>query len=233
MTTVGAIQQHAPSAAPVAGSVVRRALLTAGVFSSVLYVFTDVAGGLRYPGYSFTSQAISELMARGAPSESFVDPLFLACSLLAVAFGVGVFLEGRVNRSLRITGALLTIYAALGATGPTLFEMNQRGAGTLQGDAPHIILTAIIALLLMLAIGIGASAMGQRFRMFSYVSLCIVAFFGALTGTFAEQLAAGQPTPDMGIIERVCIYAAMLWIAVLGMALLRRRGRADVRSALS
>jgi len=233
MTTVGAIHQHVPSAAPVAGTRVRQALLIAGVFSSVLYVFTDIAGGLRYPGYSFTSQAISELMARGAPSETFVDPLFVACSLLVVAFGVGVFLQGRWNRSLRITGALLTVYALLGATGPTLFEMDQRGAGTLKGDAPHIILTAIIALLLMLAMGIGASALGARFRIYSFVSLFFVAFFGALTGKFAEQLVAGQPTPDMGLIERVCIYAAMLWIAVLGTALLRRTGRGDARSSLS
>ena len=233
MTMIGAIHQHSSSVAPVAGTRVRQALLIAGVFSSVLYVFTDIAGGLRYPGYSFTSQAISELMARGAPSETFVDPLFLACSLFAVGFGVGVFLQGRWNRSLRITGALLTVYALLGATGPTLFEMDQRGVGTLQGDAPHIILTAIIALLLMLAIGIGASSMGARFRTYSFVSLFIVAFFGALTGTFANQLAAGQPTPDMGIIERVCIYAATLWIAVLGTALIRRPGRSDIRSSLS
>ena len=38
-------------------------LLICGLISSVLYIATDIAGGLSYPGYSFTSQAISELMA--------------------------------------------------------------------------------------------------------------------------------------------------------------------------
>jgi hypothetical protein len=51
---------------------------------------TDVLGGMRYEGYSFTSQAISELMATGAPSEAFVDPLFITYGVLALAFSVGV-----------------------------------------------------------------------------------------------------------------------------------------------
>ena len=44
-----------------------RLLLACGITSSVLYLFTDLLGGLRYPGYSFVSQAISELSARVAP----------------------------------------------------------------------------------------------------------------------------------------------------------------------
>ena len=59
---------------------VREALLVCGILSSLLYVATDILGGLRYEGYSFTSQAISELMAVRAPSEAFVDPLLIAYS---------------------------------------------------------------------------------------------------------------------------------------------------------
>ena len=59
------------------GGMVQRALLACGILSSLLYAATDLLGGLRYEGYSFTSQAISELMASGAPSESFVDPPFI------------------------------------------------------------------------------------------------------------------------------------------------------------
>ena len=132
---------------------VRKALLLCGILSSILYVATDVLGGMRYEGYSFTSQAISELMATGAPSEAFVDPLFLTYGVLALAFGVGVFREGvGRSRSLRTTGALLMGYAALGLAGPTLFEMNRRGAASLQSDAPHIILTGGLVLLTLLAI---------------------------------------------------------------------------------
>src|SRR5687768_17915979 len=84
----------------------RQVLLVSGILSSLVYIATDVLGGLRYPGYSFTSQAISELMATGAPSEAFVDPLFLTYGVLALAFGVGVLREAAgLSGALRGTGA--------------------------------------------------------------------------------------------------------------------------------
>ena len=126
-------------------SIARQALLACGILSSLLYVATDAVGGLRYPGYSFNSQAVSELMAVGAPSETFVDPLFIAYGVLTLAFAIGVFREGRDrSHALRITGVLLMGYAAVGFAGPTLFEMHQRGAGNLGADTPHIILTGVL-----------------------------------------------------------------------------------------
>src|SRR6476619_469496 len=74
-------------------SMVRQLLLVCGLLSSLLYLATDIVGGLRYDGYSFTSQAISELAAIGAPSKPFVDPLFLAYYVLALVFGIGILWE--------------------------------------------------------------------------------------------------------------------------------------------
>ncbi len=200
-----------------------RILLVCGVLSSLLYVATDVLGGMRYEGYSFTSQAISELMAKGAPSETFVDPLFMIYGVLVVAFGFGLLRigEGR-NRDLRIAGALLIGYAVAGFAGPSFFEMSQRGAGGLSSDLPHIVLTGVLVLLLLVAIGFGAFARGRRFRTYSFATLLTLIVFGALTGTYADELAAGQPTPGMGIVERINVYAALTWVLVLGIALWRR-----------
>jgi CubicO group peptidase (beta-lactamase class C family) len=210
----------------------RKALLVCGILSSLLYVATDVLGGMRYEGYSFTSQAISELMATGAPSEAFVDPLFITYGVLILAFGVGVLREGvRRSRALRITGALLMGYAAIGFAGPTFFEMNRRGAGSLHGDTPHIILTGVLALLTLLAISFGAFALGTRFRIYSFATLLMVIVFGALTAPYGARLAAGQPTPGFGILERINVYSSLLWVAVLGISLLRRPQSAAQRSA--
>ena len=212
------------------GSTVRRALLAGGILSSLLYVATDLTAGTRYPGYSFTSQAISELGAIGAPSEHFVDPLFLVYGLLALALGVGVFREaaGR-TRLLRVTGALLIAYAALGVAGSaaavagsTFLKMKQRGAGSLQTDAPHIVFTGVLVLLWLAAMGVAAFALGRRFRLYSLATLLTVVVFGALTGLYASRLAAGEPTPGLGITERIDVYSALLWMAVLAVALLRR-----------
>jgi hypothetical membrane protein len=229
MTTIEMTQDPSRTMAqPVrSAGIVRRALLACGILSSMLYVVTDVVGGLRYDGYSFTSQAISELSAIGAPSKPFVDPLFMAYGLLVLAFAIGLFgaAAGR-NRALRIVAAALIGYAAIGIIagliGP-FFSMHQRGVGSVATDAPHIVLTGVLVLLLLLAIGFGAYALGKRFRAYSFVTLATVILFGALTTPYPALMDVGKPTPGLGIIERIDVYSALLWLAVLGIALLRRR----------
>ena len=224
MTTLGlTVAGRWANSQPARGrSMVRQAMLVCGILSSLLYAATDILGGLRYDGYSFTSQAISELMAVGAPSESFVDPLFVLYGVLAVAFGAAVFQEGAGRRRLRITGALLTAYAFTCFTGPIFFEMNQRGAAVAGNDLSHIVVTAVLVLLLLLAVGFGASALGNRFRVYSWATLATVIVFGAMSAPFGVRLATGQATPGLGIIERIHVYAFMLWVAVFAIALLRR-----------
>lgn len=205
--------------------IARRAFLTCGILSSLLYAAIDVVAGLRYDGYSFTSQAISELSAIGAPSKPFVDPLFLAYGFLVLAFAIGVLRAAGPNRALRIAAAVLIGYGAIGIIagliGP-FFSMHQRGVGSVATDAPHIILTGVLVLLLLLAIGFGAFALGERFRVYSLVTLATVILFGALTAPYPARMEVGQPTPGLGIIERIDVYSALLWLAVLGIALLRR-----------
>lgn len=209
------------------GSMLRQVLLVSGILSSLLYVATDVLGGLLYDGYSFTSQMVSELMAIGAPSEAFVDPLFIIFGVLTVLFGVGVIREaGGRNNALRITGVLLIGYAVVGFTGPTLFEMHQRGTVSGGSDLPHIVVTGVLVLLTLLAMGFGAFALDRRFRRYTFTTILIMIVFGALAGSSGARLAAGQPTPGFGILERVNIYASLLWVAVLAVALLRRHGTA-------
>jgi CubicO group peptidase (beta-lactamase class C family) len=201
----------------------RRALLLCGVLSSLLYLATDAIGGLSYDGYSFTSQAVSELMAIGAPSEHVVDPLFIAYCLLATAFGIGVIREGiRSSRALTVTGAALIAYSVIGLTGPTLFEMHQRGTSNLAGDRGHIALTAVLVVLIITAIAVASSTLGKRFRWYSFATLVVMVVAGATSAPYGARLAAGEPTPGFGIIERVDIYASLLWVAVLAVMLLRR-----------
>jgi CubicO group peptidase (beta-lactamase class C family) len=93
----------------------------------------------------------------------------------------------------------------------------------------------VVAGLLLLAIGCGGLALGRRFRFYSFGTLLVMIGLGALTVPYAARLAAGQPTPGLGIVERLLIYTSQLWVAVLALALLRRRRRgaavADARAA--
>jgi hypothetical protein len=201
----------------------RQFLFLCGIVSLPLYLAIDILGGMRYPGYRFTSQGISELMAIGAPSERIVDPLFLAYGVLTLAFGVGVFREG-ASRSgaLQAVGGLLIGYACLGFTGPTLFEVHPRGTDTLASAAPHIILTAALVLFMLLAIGCGAFALGRQFRVYSFATFLAIVALGVIEGQYGARLVAGQETPGFGIVERITIYSSLAWVAVLAVALLRR-----------
>ena len=104
----------------------RKALLACGLVSSVVYVAADIVAALRYPGYSYTSQVISELLAAGAPTRPFMASVAgVSYNLLVAAFAVGVLTTARGNRG-RATGGLLLGYAAASAVGGLLFFMDQR-----------------------------------------------------------------------------------------------------------
>jgi uncharacterized protein DUF998 len=200
----------------------RRFFLACGVLSSLLYAATDVLAAIFYPAYhSFTSQAISELMARGAPTERLVDPLFLLYGVLLIAFGVGVWMSPGRKRLLHVTAALLIGIGALGFLGPTLFEMNMRGTASVGADAPHIALTAVIGVLILLAIGFGAFVHGRWFRLYSLATILTILVSVVLVSVEARALAAGEPTPWFGFTERINIGAYLLWVAVLAVSLLR------------
>lgn len=207
---------------------VRRILLICGIVSSVLYIAVDILGTLRYPGYRYTEQQFSELTAAGSP----VRPLMIALSvipytLLVAALAVGVWISARPKRAGRITGAMLLGYAAFGMVGGWFTPMNTREA-LAAGErglrnAMHIPMTAVMSLFMLLAMGFGATLLGKRFRYYSYATIAILLVFGVLTSLQAGKMVANEPTPWMGLTERINIYATMLWVAMLAIGLLRAK----------
>src|SRR6266496_2405081 len=110
---------------------VRKVLLICGILSSLLYVGTDVLGAMRWEGYSYTAQAVSELSAIGAPTRPLVVPLFLTHGVLQIAFGLGVWMSAGRKRGLRITAGLLVGIGLVDLVA-SFFPMHLRGAeGTL------------------------------------------------------------------------------------------------------
>ncbi len=81
----------------------------------------------------------------------------------------------------------------------------------------------MMSLFIVLAIGFGARLLGQRFRFYSYGTIATLLVFGALASLQAGQMAANEPTPLMGIEERINIYATMMWVAVLAIGHLRAK----------
>jgi hypothetical protein len=193
----------------------RKGLLACGLVASLLYVAIDVLAALVYPDYHrFASQTLSELMANGAPTERLVDPPLLLYNALMIAFAAGLWLTSARGR-VRVTAGLLLAYAAIGFTGPTLFEMNVRGGGPSPEDARHIALTAVMGVFILAAVAAGAGIRGRAFRRYSWATFAALIGLAALTGIASQGLAEGAPTPLVGVWERLDIAAFLAWVAVL------------------
>jgi Protein of unknown function (DUF998) len=199
----------------------RRALLICGIICAPLYVAIDVLAAVRYGEYHrFASQAISELSAVGAPTQSLVDPLLTAFALLLGAFGIGVGSSAGGCRRLRLIAGLLVGVAILSLVWPPMYL---RGAGGLSRDLPHMLIGAVVFGLVATVLALGASLEGQRFRAYSRRTLAVVVVAGALSGFEAIRLELGQPTPWIGLVERLGVGAALLWVMALALKLIRSR----------
>lgn len=199
----------------------RKTLLVCGIVASPLYVIATVLGAMRWAGYSATSQTVSELFAIDAPSKSLVDPLFVIYSILWIAFGVGVWQSAGSTRALRIAAVGLVGKEAEGLMVQLFFPMHQRGVATTANDPLHGVLTYVGVAFFLTAIGFAATAFGRRFRFYSIATLLVCIAFGTLTGLDVPRMVGNQPTPWMGLFERINIFSYLLWAAVLAMMLWR------------
>jgi hypothetical protein len=190
----------------------------------VLYIGAEVYAWTQNPGYSPISQAFSELLAEGAPSRPFMVAIAGApYNLLVAALGVGVWMSSNGRRPARIAAALLMLYAVISYLGGTVFQMDPRGAEGSVRTMLHERATAVMVVSMLLAMTVGAFLHGIRFRLYSLGTLLTVLVFAGLSFQQVGLLAAHEPAPYLGLIERVNIYAWMLWVAVLSVSIWDRR----------
>jgi uncharacterized protein DUF998 len=200
----------------------QKALLLCGIVSSVLYA--AMLWTIRYPGYNPISQVPSELAAISAPTQVLWGRIGWIYTVLIAAFGYGLLTWRGRQHAVRVVGGFILAYASLGLLWP-FAPMHQRevlaaGGGTVS-DTIHVVLGGVTVFLMFLAIGAGAKALGERFRWYSISTIVVLLTFGALTFVEASRLQANLPTPWIGLWERINISVFLLWIAVLGTALLR------------
>ena len=197
-----------------------KVLLICGILSSLLYVGADILLAMRWEGYSYSSQAISELSAIGAPTRPLWVAMTFLFNPLLIAFGIGVWGSAGEKRSLRITGVLLVLWGVLGFVW-LFFPMHMRGAIGSTTDTGHLVLSGVTVLLMTVFIGFGSGARGKWFRLYSILTILVMLVFGALVGMQAPRVAAQLPTPWMGVMERVSVFSPMLWVLVFAIVLLR------------
>ncbi len=200
----------------------RRAMLACGIVSSLFYAGQDILAGTRWQGsYNWLSQEFSRLSSIGAPSRSIILLLSPIYSLLVVTFGLGIWWSVERNRALRVVGGGLIVYAFVSAVWPQFFPEDLTAPVSAFTNTMHIILTFVTVISWMLILGFAVTTFGKWFRLYSIGTLLTVLVAGTLTGPQAAAMAAGQPTPWLGLTERINIYSFMVWVVVLAITLWR------------
>jgi hypothetical protein len=205
---------------------VRKPLLVSGIASSLLY--GAAIWLVRYEGYSPISQTVSELSAWGISTRPLWMVIGTLYDALIIAFALGVWASASGKRWLRIAGGLLFAYGLLGVAWP-FASMHQRevlaaGGGTL-ADTGHLVLAMVTVVLMLAAMAFGAAAFGMWFRLYTIATIVILLAFGGLTSADSPELAANLPTPWIWLWERISIMGFLLWVVVLAIVPLGRRGQ--------
>lgn len=187
--------------------------LICGILAPLLFVFTDVVAGTSWKGYSFVWKSISELSAIGAPTRPFAAPLFIAQSLLLVAFGLGVWGQAGQNTPLRVIAGFLVGNGIVSLAATSLFPM--RVGVVASALSVGVILGAAGVIFLLVAVGFGAAAFTNWFRFYSIGTLLTFAVL-TIFGLVAQNPGHGR----VGLQERVMSYGFLLWIGLLTVVLL-------------
>lgn len=192
-----------------------------GVVALISYVSAVVFSPLAYPGYNWMSQAVSDLSASNAPSLELwnqLSSLYNVCTLVC-AMMVSLGIQGKDNKLLRSGIYLFTIMEWVSAVGFGMFPLSESGyAGTFQ-DQMHIfstiivVLLSIVSLILIIISGINDSYC----RTYSiFASIALVMMIGGAVGINVV------PKGYFGVAERLSVFAAVGFNAVLGIELYRR-----------
>jgi len=208
----------------------RKVLLASGIAAPLLYAAADILAGMRWEGYSFRDQTISELGAIGAPSRLLFSVLLLVVYGLMVAFGVGVWKAAGADRRLRAVGGLLVGLGVMALTVGQFAAMHLRGTDQGLAGTMHLVEGLAAMLMLFTAMGIAATALGPRFRLYTIATIVLALGFGAWSALEVPQVEQGLATPWVGVKERIFWYGYQSWFIVLALALLRRRGGRARRS---
>ena len=200
----------------------RQVLLGCGIVAPAWWVAMDVVGSLRYPGYSYVDQTISELSAQGAPTSTFMMVFSgIPYLVLMIPFGVGIWLTAGGRRAQRITAALVLGEVVWGVVGGLAFPMAIRGHEETLRNQMHAWYGIGMPIFFLLAVGFGSRLFGTRFRYYTYATVLALFVFGVLTALQAPRVPANEPTPWIGVEERINAYLPMLWFVVLAVGLLR------------
>ena len=195
----------------------------------MLYIGTVILGGLLRPGYSHLFEAISELVADGAPNRSLLSSFFLVYNTLLSIFGIGLFLKVRDQSRGRISGsvgslALTLLVGMAGILMELVFPQDPGGLPTTFAGTMHIVMASVASLgtmiaLLMLGLWFRNMAELKGYSTYSLVSVAVIFVSGGLTAA-----AMANSYPLFGLLERITIGTFIVWLFITGLKMFQLEG---------
>ena len=120
-----------------------------GVISLLSYTVAVIFSPVAYPGYDWIAQAVSDLSANNAPSKMLweqLSSLYGVCGIVSIMM-VCVFVQGKLNKTIRIGIYLFTVMNWISNVGYAMFPLSDSGnAGAFQ-DIMHIYVVTVLVVL--------------------------------------------------------------------------------------
>jgi hypothetical protein len=196
----------------------RRIVPAALVAIPLLYYFGLLVGAATYPGYSHATRYASELGAADAPYAGLFNYSIMLAGVAALAAAAG--LPGAVHR---LTGR--RIWAILAAVALALWGLSMVMGGWFpMPDERHIafgmgLAAPLVPLFALLALR-GAPDAGAMRAFLAFIFVGQVVLLAIMFG--AGELVTRA---NVGIWQRINSGFGIPWLAVLGIWMMRRRGR--------
>ncbi|MDZ7834382.1 MAG: DUF998 domain-containing protein [Alkalibacterium sp.] len=157
-------------------------LCLSGLVSLLFYVMHAVIGAMKYPGYDWRSQAVSDLTATNAPSFMIASGLVSVHHLFACLSSVLVciIIQDKGNKVLRVGIYLFALMNWVSAVGYTLFPLTESGyAGTFQ-DIMHVYIVTfsvvVLSICSIVLIIIGGFTHNHKYRLLAIWALFTLIF---------------------------------------------------------
>ena len=199
----------------------------------LVYAIGDVVSALRYDGYNYADQAISELSAFGSPVRALMVTAILVHGGLLIAFGAAV-LRVADRRVVRWIGGLLIMLGLVGFPTHTIWAMSSRDLASGFNDTMHITMSGGFSVLVVAVMAVSAAAYRGWVRLYSLVTIALVVGFG-VASVGAIRGIEQNDTPWAGAFERINAYAYFAWLVVLAITVVRegpRRAPSESRARM-
>ena len=190
-----------------------------GIISLLSYTAMVVFSPLAYPGYDWLSMAVSDLSAKGAPSEELagqLNALFGPCGLVSI-MAVCVGAAGCKSKALKSSIYFFAAMEWVCTVGYNLFPWVQDALPSNPQNFMHIVVTVLVVLfslmsLVLVAIGAGKEQI-KSLRIWAII--CLVAMIIGPIGT------SMLPKAVFGLFERFSTFSAVVFNGVLGIYLMK------------